>query len=180
MYICIYFNALIVVNFRSLFRNPYLEKILHAEENLSPLTFFPYSKHLKNSPENLLKKIRQLKKGAFIKKLIHLPSPECSLEELNKILETQGYKIVSIEQIKENSLGGLLVGRSHQECNNVGDCGIKAEIKGEQSPIEMEGGEVVITKGAVNDDMKHDFDGKKMTNKEILSLINKEGGGVSF
>ena len=44
----------------------------------------------------------------------------------------------------------------------------------------MEGGEVVITRNAVSSDEKHEFDGKQMTNREILSKINESGGGVSF
>jgi hypothetical protein len=44
----------------------------------------------------------------------------------------------------------------------------------------MEGGEVVITRNAVSDDTKREFEGKMMTNREILSKINESGGGVSF
>lgn len=44
----------------------------------------------------------------------------------------------------------------------------------------MEGGEVVITRDAVSDSTLHDFNGKQMTNREILSAINESGGGVKF
>jgi hypothetical protein len=44
----------------------------------------------------------------------------------------------------------------------------------------MEGGEVVITRNAVSDNEKREFEGKMMTNREILSKINESGGGVSF
>ena len=47
-------------------------------------------------------------------------------------------------------------------------------------PLEMEGGEVVITRNAVSDNKKREFEGEMLTNREILSRINVSGGGVSF
>jgi hypothetical protein len=44
----------------------------------------------------------------------------------------------------------------------------------------MEGGEVVITRNAVSDNEKREFEGEMLTNREILSRINEGGGGVSF
>jgi predicted transcriptional regulator len=44
----------------------------------------------------------------------------------------------------------------------------------------MEGGEVVITRNAVSDNTKREFNGEMLTNREILSKINESGGGVSF
>ena len=44
----------------------------------------------------------------------------------------------------------------------------------------MEGGEVVITRDAVSDNEKREFEGEMLTNREILSRINESGGGVSF
>ena len=70
--------------------------------------------------------------------------------------------------------GGLFVGRSHATG------GIKAINLSTNQPIEVEGGEVIITKPAVEDQTKREFEGKMMTNKEILSYINQSGGGVSF
>jgi len=70
--------------------------------------------------------------------------------------------------------GGLFKGRPHSEG------GIKAVNIDTNTPIEVEGGEVVITKDAVSDKTKRDFMGKKMTNKEILSYINQSGGGVAL
>jgi len=75
---------------------------------------------------------------------------------------------------KAGAAGGLLVGNRHSEG------GIKAINKSTNSPIEMEGGEVVITRNAVSDNKKREFEGKMMTNREILSKINESGGGVSF
>ena len=74
----------------------------------------------------------------------------------------------------DGSLGGFLVGRLHK------DGGIKAINKGTGQPLEMQSNEVVITAPAVADTTKREFEGKMMTNREILSKINSDGGGVSF
>jgi len=75
---------------------------------------------------------------------------------------------------KSGKVGGLLVGKRHSEG------GIKAVNKSNNSPLEMEGGEVVITRNAVSDDTKREFEGEMLTNRQILSKINEGGGGVSF
>ena len=75
---------------------------------------------------------------------------------------------------KSGSAGGMLVGNRHSEG------GIKAVNKSTNQPLEMEGGEVVITRNAVSDDSKREFEGEMLTNRQILSKINESGGGVSF
>ena len=70
--------------------------------------------------------------------------------------------------------GGLLVGKRHSEG------GIKADVKSTGQQIEMEGGEAVITRGAVNSKKKYVYEGKDMTTREILSDLNVKGGGVAF
>jgi len=72
------------------------------------------------------------------------------------------------------NVGGVLVGKRHSEG------GIKAVNKSTNQPLEMEGGEVVITRNAVSDNEKREFEGEMLTNREILSRINESGGGVSF
>jgi hypothetical protein len=74
----------------------------------------------------------------------------------------------------KGSMSGYLVGKTHAEG------GIKAINKSTGQPLEMQGGEVVITAPAVSDQTKRNFDGKMMTNREILSSINERGGGVAF
>ena len=74
----------------------------------------------------------------------------------------------------DGSLGGFLIGRTHK------DGGIKAINKGTGQPLEMQVNEIVITAPAVADTTKREFEGKMMTNREILSKINSDGGGVSF
>ena len=79
------------------------------------------------------------------------------------------------EGVKDDAKeGGLFVGQSHA------DGGIKAYNVSTQQPIEVEGGEIIITKKAVDDGEKREFEGEMLTNKEILSRINESGGGVSF
>lgn len=75
---------------------------------------------------------------------------------------------------KSGEAGGLLVGKRHSEG------GIKAVNKSTGQPLEMEGGEVVITRDAVSDNEKREFEGEMLTNRQILSRINESGGGVSF
>jgi hypothetical protein len=74
----------------------------------------------------------------------------------------------------KGTLSGYLVGRTHAKG------GIKAINKSTGQPLEMQGGEVVITAPAVSDNTKNEFNGKMMTNREILSQINVKGGGVAF
>lgn len=70
--------------------------------------------------------------------------------------------------------GGYLVGRPHTQS------GIKAINKATGQRIELQGREVVITAPAVEDPTPHDFDGETLTQRQILSRINVNGGGVSF
>jgi hypothetical protein len=70
--------------------------------------------------------------------------------------------------------GGYFVGKLHSEG------GIKAINKSTGQPIEVQSAEVIITAPAVADQTKRNFDGKMMTNREILSTINERGGGVGF
>ena len=75
---------------------------------------------------------------------------------------------------RAGAAGGLLVGKRHSEG------GIKAINKSTGQPLEMEGGEVVITRKAVSDPSPVTYNGKKMTKRQVLSAINQSGGGVAF
>lgn len=77
-------------------------------------------------------------------------------------------------QHKDGRVGGVLVGRKHR------DGGIKIKNVSTGQPIEAEGGEVIIMADAVADQTTHEFNGKKMTNLEILSAINESAGGVAL
>ena len=76
-------------------------------------------------------------------------------------------------ETKNGKKGGLLKGKSHKQG------GIKAIITdSNNAPIEVEGGEVIINKISANSNKQYEFEGQKMTPKEILSKINQDGGGV--
>jgi len=72
------------------------------------------------------------------------------------------------------SVGGYFVGKTHSKG------GIKMINKSNGQPLEVQGSEVIITAPAVADQTKREFEGKMMTNREILSAINEKGGGVAF
>ena len=108
-------------------------------------------------------------------------APEILLKggKMRELLLSHKYKsggaLHNEEGVKDDAKeGGLFVGQSHS------DGGIKAYNVSTQQPIEVEGGEVIITKKAVDDGEKREFEGEMLTNKEILSRINESGGGVSF
>jgi DNA polymerase III sliding clamp (beta) subunit (PCNA family) len=72
------------------------------------------------------------------------------------------------------SVGGYFVGKTHKEG------GIQMINKSTGQPLEVQGSEIIITAPAVADQTKREFEGKMMTNREILSNINEKGGGVAF
>ena len=75
---------------------------------------------------------------------------------------------------KDGKKGGYLVGKPHSQG------GIKGINVDTNEPIEVEGGEVIITKPAVKSNKTYEFEGKKMKPREILSEINSDHGGVEF
>lgn len=95
---------------------------------------------------------------------------------LNDKYNNIGGKVVSKSgnNPSDGKKGGLFVGRTHAEG------GIKAVVKDTGKPIEVETSEVIITAPAVADPTKREFEGEKLTNKQILSKINQSGGGVAF
>jgi hypothetical protein len=131
--------------------------------------------------------------GGNLEKQIMLPDTNSKYAHLKSVLQKQGFDIYP--SIKENQMekfevggtikhekgtttdgkkGGYFEGRSHA------DGGIKAFNVSTNTPIEVEGGEVIITKKAVDDDDLKEFEGEMLTNREILSRINQGGGGVAF
>ena len=133
---------------------------------------------------------RNFKQGGRIDEKIMLPDTTSEYSHLKRVLNKQGYDITHNEMNENYEIGGVVKhkngvttdgteggyfhGRPHSEG------GIKAINIDTGTPIEVEGGEVVITKDAVSDKTKREFMGKKMTNKEILSYINQSGGGVAL
>jgi len=64
------------------------------------------------------------------------------------------------------TVGGYFVGKLHKEG------GIQGINKTTGQPIEVQSSEVIITAPAVADQTKREFEGKMLTNREILSKIN--------
>lgn len=143
-----------------LYATTQLRKGMKVESEHSKLKYVQRTIALQHLDENI----------DYYKKLAKMESTFAKGGELNpddpKLKDTMIHK--------SGSAGGVLVGKRHSEG------GIKAINKSSDSPLEMEGGEVVITRNAVSDDKKREFEGKMMTNREILSKINEEGGGVAF
>jgi hypothetical protein len=114
------------------------------------------------------------------------PVLEQNLPHMNKKLKlgallfgdkyAEGGEVIDDNGNKTNNgkKGGYFKGRSHAEG------GIKAINVDTGQLIEVEGQEVIITKGAVNDPTLREFEGEQLTNKQILSKINQSGGGVAF
>lgn len=79
------------------------------------------------------------------------------------------------KSVLNSGKGGYLVGRSHAEG------GIPVKVKSTGQFVEVEGGEIIINKKSSNDENTlHEFNGQKLTNRQILSQINQMGGGVAF
>ena len=131
--------------------------------------------------------------GGNLEKDIMLPDTQSRYAHLKGVLNKQGFDIYptsmnskietfevggTIKHSKgatnDGKKGGYFEGRSHA------DGGIKAFNTSTNTPIEVEGGEVIITKKAVDDDTLNEFEGEMLTNREILSRINQSGGGVAF
>ena len=74
----------------------------------------------------------------------------------------------------DGKVGGWFVGKTHKEG------GIQGIDKTSGQPIEVQTGEVIITAPALADQSKREFQGKMMTNREILSKINSDAGGVAL
>jgi hypothetical protein len=84
--------------------------------------------------------------------------------------EKDGKKVV----LDNASQGGMSVGSKHTEG------GIKGVVGSQQQPIEFEGEEIILTAPVSSNPDTYEFEGKKLTGREIASQINQDNGGVSF
>jgi hypothetical protein len=67
--------------------------------------------------------------------------------------------------------GGMVKGNSHAQG------GEDFVVENTGQTVELEGGEAVIMKKAVNSDKKYEFEGKRVKPKQILNKINQDQGG---
>jgi hypothetical protein len=68
--------------------------------------------------------------------------------------------------------GGILQGESHAEG------GIEAVVITDNNrPVELEGGEGILSKATMDSEKRYNFEGQMLTSKEIASKINTDHGG---
>ena len=143
-----------------LYEDPeYYTKLKQIEK---PKTKERYSSAIKSVLESPNKSVQR---AALWKRL---QDKRSSMAEGGNVIDANG------KETNDGKRGGYFKGRSHAEG------GIKAYNVDTNTPIEVEGDEVIITKKAVRDPKKRNFEGKMLTNREILSKINQSGGGVAF
>ena len=80
-----------------------------------------------------------------------------------------------LEWGKSYSKGGLTKGKSHAEG------GIPMKVKDTGQDIEVEGGEIIVNKYSSSSNKTNKFNGKELTNCEVISEINEQdGNGVKI
>jgi len=94
--------------------------------------------------------------------------------------ELDGKQVTAKQAISQinTEAGGVPIKKAGGEVSNepVGN----SQQAGAGNPIKLKGSSVVITRNAVLDDKKREFNGKMLTNRQILSEINVRGGGAAF
>jgi hypothetical protein len=101
------------------------------------------------------------------------------LEEMEKTFEDGGELVENEKNEEILETGGIVVGKSHKEADENGT-GEKFKIKTTGQVVELEGGEAVIVGKAIDSDDKLEFNGEKMSPREIASFLNNSYGGVKF
>jgi len=80
------------------------------------------------------------------------------------------------DQLKE---GGVVVGKRHSESDENGS-GERFLVKSTGQVVELEGGEGVLNKESMTSNKTYEFQGKKMSARQIASFLNHKYGGVEF
>jgi hypothetical protein len=90
----------------------------------------------------------------------------------NTTYEFEGQKLTAKEVMSKinQSGGGVALAKK----------GMMVQDKRTGKPLEYNGNNIIITAPAVKDGTKREFEGKEMTNREILSKINQDHGGIAF
>ena len=119
---------------------------------------------------------------ATLKKHYMIPELENKFVKKSEIIDIKdvdSYKEGGKIDGEKGSEGGMVVGKRHSECDNKG-CGEKFEVGGSGKVVELEGGEAVMGAASMQAEKKYEFEGKKMTGKQVASYLNHKGGGVKF
>lgn len=83
----------------------------------------------------------------------------------------------NIKETDNGLKGGILKGDKHSDPSG----GIDAIVVTDNNrPVKLEDEEAIVTAKTMNSNKKHEFDGKEMTPKEIISDLNQEGDGVAI
>ena len=80
------------------------------------------------------------------------------------------------DQLKD---GGVVVGKRHSESDENGS-GERFLVKSTGQVVELEGGEGVLNKESMTSNKTYEFQGKKMSARQIASFLNHKYGGVEF
>jgi hypothetical protein len=80
------------------------------------------------------------------------------------------------DQLKD---GGVVVGKRHSESDENGT-GERFLVKSTGQVVELEGGEGVLNKESMTSNKTYEFQGKKMSARQIASFLNHKYGGVEF
>jgi hypothetical protein len=121
-----------------------------------------------------------------IQKKIALPDSYSEYGRLSQILSNQGYELKTMSENtgnptfeKEFKDGGVVVGKRHSEEDEFGT-GERFVVESTGQVVEVEGGEGVLCADSMKSTKVFDFQGRKMTGKQIASLLNHKYGGVQF
>jgi hypothetical protein len=104
---------------------------------------------------------------------------------LHHLAEKPNYYDILEEAMAQPSIedefkdGGVVVGKRHSERDENGT-GERFLVESTGQVVELEGGEAVLSKESMQSDDKFSFNGKKMTGREIASILNHKYGGVEF
>lgn len=88
--------------------------------------------------------------------------------------------VMSTDSNQKLAEGGVVVGKRHSEMDEFGNTGETFVVESTGQTVELEGGEGVLCADSMKSDKKYDFNGKKMTAREIASTLNHTYGGVKF
>jgi hypothetical protein len=85
-------------------------------------------------------------------------------------------KVETTDKLKD---GGVVVGKRHSESDENGT-GERFLVKSTGQVVELEGGEGVLNTESMQSTKTFDFNGNKMTARQIASELNHKYGGVEF
>jgi 8-oxo-dGTP pyrophosphatase MutT (NUDIX family) len=125
------------------------------------------------------KKLKLLESDKNLETNDKVALPDCYVgyDRLKEVLEGQGIQVQKTQE--EYSEGGIVVGKRHSESDENGT-GERFFVESTGQLVELEGGEIVINSNSMMNDKLYNFEGKKMTAREIASELNHRYGGVRF